>query len=129
MSAQIEIINMLSDYAGINKIGLLTPGTEYAMTFAGGKTIKKYLDGTEQCTMNIQLLGKGAEQLDVASQMCQICDNLSHSNPQKFPKSEEWQMRNITIGTPPSLKGANEAGMWFYAAVITANYYYKPRKD
>ena len=129
MPAQVEIIGMLSDTAGIGNIGLLSPAVDFAMNFAGGKTVKPYLDGSALMTMNVQISGKGTDQMAVASRLCDICDTLTRKNFRTFPKTDEWEIRHVTVGTPPAPKGLGEDGVWFYACVISVNYYYKPRKD
>lgn len=128
MPAQVEIIETLSDIAGINKIGLLSPACDYAMSFAGGKEVKRYMDGSGLYTMNIQLQGKGADQAALAARLCEICDLLTQRKPRTFPKTDEWEIRRITVGTPPAPKGV-DGETWFYACVLSVNYYYKPRKD
>lgn len=129
MPVQVEIIDMLSDIAGIEKIGLLSPAASLAMNFAGGKTVKPYLDGSALMNMNVQISGKGVDQMAVASRLCEICDNLTRRNPRTFTKTDEWEIRRITVGTPPAPKGLSEDGIWFYACVISVNYFYKPRKE
>lgn len=129
MSAQVEIIDMLSDAAGIKKIGLISPAVDFAMNFAGGKPIKPYLDGSALMNMNVQITGKSVDQMALASRLCEICDTLTRKNPRTYPKTEEWEIRRITVGTPPAPKGLGEDGTWFYACVISVNYFYKPRKE
>lgn len=129
MPAQVEIIDMLSDIAGIEKIGLLSPAVDFAMNFAGGKPIKPYLDGSALMNMNVQISGKGTDQMAVANRLCDICDTLTRKNFRTFPKTEEWEIRRITVGTPPAPKGLSEGGIWFYACVLSINYFYRPRKD
>lgn len=129
MPAQIEIINMLSDAVKISKIGLLSPSVDYAMSFAGGKETKRYLDGSGMYTMTVQISGKGQNQEDVAETLCSVCDTLTHKNPRTFSKTDEWEIRRITVGTPPAPKGMDADKTWYYACVLSVNYYYKPRKD
>ena len=129
MPAQVEIIDMLSDTAGIGNIGLLSLAVDFAMNFAGGKPIKPYLDGSALMTMNVQISGKGTDQMEVASRLCEICDTLTRKNFRTFPKTDEWEIRRITVGTPPAPKGLGEDGTWFYACVISVNYFHKPRQE
>ncbi|MDE6745590.1 MAG: minor capsid protein, partial [Oscillospiraceae bacterium] len=119
MPAQVEIIDMLSDAAVISKIGLLSPAVDLAMNFAGGKTVKPYLDGSALMTMNVQISGKGADQMKVANRLCEICDTITHRNFRTFPKTDKWEIRRITVGTPPAPKGLDEDGTWFYACIIS----------
>ena len=129
MPAQVEIIDMIADAVKVDKIGLLSPAVDYAMSFAGGKETKRYRDGSGVYTMNIQLSGKGQSQEAVAEKLCSICDMLTHKNPRTFPKTDEWEIRRITVGTPPAPKGVDNDKTWYYACVLSINYYYKPRKD
>lgn len=129
MPAQVEIIDMLSDAAGIKSIGLLSPDVDFAMNFAGGKPVKSYLDGSALMNMNVQISGKGNDQMAVASRLCEICDTLTRRHFRTFPKTDEWEIRRVTVGTPPAPKGKSEDGTWFYACVLSINYFYKPRKE
>ena len=129
MPAQVEIIDMLSDAAGIEKIGLLSPAVDFAMNFAGGKPVKQYLGGSALMTMNVQISGKGTDQMEVANRLGEIWDTLTRKKFRTFPKPDEWEIRRITVGTPPAPKGLGEDGTWFYACVISVNYFYKPRKE
>lgn len=129
MPAQVEIINMLTELAKVGTIGLLSPAVDIAASFAGGKEIKSYLDGSALMNMNVQISGKGTDQMAVASRLCEICDTLTRKNFRTFPKMDEWEIRRVTVGTPPAPKGKGEDGTWFYACVISVNYFYKPRKD
>lgn len=129
MPAQVEIINMLTELAKVGTIGLLSPAVDIAASFAGGKEIKSYLDGSALMNMNVQISGKGINQTTVASRLCEICDTLTRKHFRTFPKTDDWEIRRVTVGTPPAPTGQHADGVWFYACVISVNYFYKPRKD
>lgn len=129
MPAQVEIINMLTELAKVGTIGLLSPAVDIAASFAGGKEIKSYLDGSALMNMNVQISGKGTDQMVVASRLCEICDTLTRKHFRTFPKTDEWEIRRVTVGTPPAPKGKSEGNIWFYTCVISVNYFYKPRKE
>lgn len=125
MPAQVEIIDMLTELAKIGTIGLLSPAVELAASFAGGKELKLYLDGSALMNMNVLISGKGTDQIAVANRLCEICDTLTRKNFRTFPKTDEWEIRRVTVGTPPAPKGKSEDGTWFYACVLSVNYYQK----
>lgn len=129
MPTQIEIIDMLTELANVGTIGLLSPAVDLAMNFAGGKPVKSYLDGSALMNMNVQISGKSTDQMAVASRLCEICDTLTHRHFRTFPKTDEWEIRRVTVGTPPAPKGKSEDGTWFYACILSINYFYKPRKE
>lgn len=129
MPAQVEIIDMLTELVNVGTIGLLSPAVDFAMNFAGGKPVKSYLDGSALMNMNVQISGKGNDQMAIASRLCEICDTLTHRHFRTFPKTDEWEIRRVTVGTPPAPKGKSEDGTWFYACVLSINYFYKPRKE
>ncbi len=125
MPAQVEIIDMLTELAKIDTIGLLSPAVDLAASFAGGKELKSYLDGSALLTMNVLISGKGTDQIAVANRLCEICDTLTRKNFRTFPKTEEWEIRRVSVGTPAAPKGKSEDGTWFYACVLSVNYYQK----
>ena len=128
-TVQTEIMDIVSEAAGIAAIGLLSPAVDCAMTFAGGKQMKKFLDVSGLYKMNVRIFGKGTDQLSVAEQLCGICNFLTYRDFRKFRKTEQWEIRRITVEESPSLKGQEENGAWFYSCMISIIYYYKPGKD
>lgn len=128
MPAQVEIIDMLTELAKISAIGLLSPAVDMAASFAGGKELKSYLDGSALLTMNVLISGKGTDQITVANRLCEICDTLTQKNFRTFPKTDEWEIRRVAVGTPAAPKGKSEDGAWFYACVLSVNYYQKNYK-
>lgn len=129
MPAQIEIIDMLTELAQVDTVGLLSPAVDIAASFAGGKAIKSYLDGSALMNMNVLISAKGTNQISVANRLCGICDTLTRRSFRTFPKTDEWEIRRVTVGTPAAPKGKSEDGAWFYACVLSVNYFYKPRKE
>ena len=127
-NAQTEIMDIVSEAAGISAIGLLSPAVDYAMTFAGGKQTKKFLDDSCLYGMNVRIFGKGTDQLTVAERLCGICNFLTYRDHRKFRKTDEWEILRITVEESPSLKGQEEDGTWFYSCMISITYYYKPER-
>lgn len=125
MPAQIEIINMLTELAKVDTIGLLSPAVDIAASFAGGREIKSYLDGSALLNMNVLISAKSKDQISVANRLCEICDTLTRKNFRTFPKTDEWEIRRVSVGTPAAPKGKNEKDIWFYACVLSVNYYQK----
>ncbi len=125
MPAQTEIIDMLTELANVGTVGLLSPAVDLAASFAGGKELKRYLDGSALMNMNVLISGKGANQIAVANRLCKICDTLTRKNFRTFPKTEEWEIRRVSVGTPAAPKGKSDDGTWFYACVLSVNYYQK----
>lgn len=125
MPAQIEIINMLTELAQVGTVGLLSPAVDIAASFAGGREIKSYLDGSALLNMNVLISAKSKDQIAVANRLCEICDTLTRKNFRTFPKTDEWEIRRVSVGTPAAPKGKSEDGTWFYACVLSVNYYQK----
>lgn len=125
MTAQIEIINMLTELAQVGTVGLLSPAVDIAASFAGGREIKSYLDGSALMNMNVLISAKSKDQIAVANRLCEICDTLTRKNFRTFPKTDEWEIRRVSVGTPAAPKGKNEKDIWFYACVLSVNYYQK----
>ena len=127
-TVQTEIMDIVSEAAGIPAIGLLSPAVDYAMTFAGGKQTKKFLDVSGLYQMNVRIFGKGTDQLSVAEHLCGICNFLTYRDPRKFRRTNQWEIRRITVEESPSLTGQEENGEWFYSCMISITYYYKPER-
>lgn len=125
MPAQIEIINMLTELVQVGTVGLLSPAVDIAASFAGGREIKSYLDGSALLNMNVLISAKSKDQIAVANRLCEICDTLTRKNFRTFPKTDEWEIRRVSVGTPAAPKGKNEKDIWFYACVLSVNYYQK----
>lgn len=125
MPAQIEIINMLTELVQVGTVGLLSPAVDIAASFAGGREIKSYLDGSALLNMNVLISAKSKDQIAVANRLCEICDTLTRKNFRTFPKTDEWEIRRVSVGTPAAPKGKSEDGTWFYACVLSVNYYQK----
>lgn len=127
-NVQTEIMDIVSEAAGIPAISLLSPAFDYAMTFAGGKQTKKFLDISGLYKMNVRIFGKGTDQLSVAERLCGICNFLTYRDCRKFRKTDSWEIRRITLEESPSLTGQEENGEWFYSCMISITYYYKPER-
>ncbi|MEZ3453828.1 MAG: hypothetical protein K1W17_05600 [Oscillospiraceae bacterium] len=125
MPAQIKIINMLTELVQVGTVGLLSPAVDIAANFAGGREIKSYLDGSALLNMNVLISAKSKDQIAVANRLCEICDTLTRKNFRTFPKTDEWEIRRVSVGTPAAPKGKSEDGTWFYACVLSVNYYQK----
>ncbi len=129
MTAQVEIINVISEIAGIEKIGSLSPDANYAITFAGGREKKRYRNGDAEVIMNLQLAGRDRDQKALVEKLCGICDRLTRMRPREFPKCEEWEIRGITVGTPPSPKGITTDDVWTFVCILSVVYDFKPNKN
>ncbi len=129
MTAQVEIINVISEIAGIEKIGSLSPAANYAVTFAGGREKKRYRNGDAEVIMNLQLTGRDKDQKALVERLCGICDRLTRMRPREFSKGDEWEIRGITVGTPPSPKDVTIDGIWTFAAIISIIYDFKAIKN
>lgn len=128
-TVQSEIIEAIAEIAGIDSIGLLSPADGNAVSFAGGKDSRQYLDGSAFQTIDLQLRGKGRDQRRAADDLFRICEKLTRIKPGDFPKTDDWEIRRITVKNLPALREQSGDGTWFYECIISADYYYKLRKD
>ena len=122
-SARTEIIEKITELADIDRIGLLSQKCDIAVSFAGGRTVKKYLDGSGICDMNLQVLGRSSDQLAVSEELNRICSVFDKIK--KFPKNEKWDIRGISVGSMPSLKMRDTDGTWVFSCILTVRYYEK----
>lgn len=123
MVHQLAIIDAVTKLASVDRIGLLSPSAPYAAVFAGGKEVKRYLDGTGVYTLNIQFSGRGKDQVEVSETLCGICNGLSAIPAHRLPEGDGWKIRRIAVGTPPSPKGQSEDGTWYFACIISIEYH------
>lgn len=107
---------------GIDKIGVVSAENETAVIFAGGKTLKKYLDGTKQAAVKLQItaMDKSSDHKELVKRMCSILSSLTKGN---------WIFEGIMqpkckITSPPLPTAHNQAG-WIYAATIEITFYTK----
>lgn len=122
-SARTEIIETITELADIDRIGLLSRKCDIAVSFAGGRTVKKYLDGSGVYDMNLQILGRNSDQLAVSEELNRICTVFDKIK--KFPKNEKWDIRSVSVGSMPSLKMRDTDGTWVFSCILTVRYYEK----
>lgn len=124
-TVQTEIISAVSELAGINCIGRLSPGVDAAIQFAGGAVKKRYLDGSRVNVMRLLVLAKSTDQRQLSDDINGICNTLERV---KRYKGNGWDIRRISIGTPPSPGAYNETGgEWVYTCVLETEYFYDER--
>lgn len=123
MCAQIEIIDILTEIAGIGSVGLLSPDVDLAASIMGGETVSSYLDGSGTLIMDVLVSCKGTDQKVAVNRLCEICGTLTGKNVRTYPKTDKWEIRRVTVKTPPSLKELDNSGVWFYACVISVEYF------
>lgn len=127
MCAQIEIIDMLTEIAGIGSVGLLSPAVDLAAGITGGRTVRSYLDGSAVLAMNVRVSGKSTDQAAAVCRLWEVCGTLTGKNVRTYPKTDEWEIRRITVDTPPSFKELDDSGIWFYSCVISVEYFIKKK--
>ena len=101
MSVQVEIMEELSELCGIDRIGVLSPEAPYSLSFAGGKEIKKYLNGTALQTMNVQILGRdGAASSSFSNRSIRSSSRLWFACELRIPPSGYWSPSSaVTLNT------------------------------
>ena len=122
-SARTEIIEKVSELADIGRIGLLSKKCDTAISFAAGRIVKKYLDGSGVYDMNLQVLGRGTDQLAISEELQRICGVFD--GMRRFPGTEKWDIRDISVGSIPSLRMRDADGTWVFSCVLTVRYYEK----
>lgn len=124
-TVQSEIIETISEAAGIGSIGLLSPAADHSIAFSGGKQIKKYMDGSGLYKMDLRIFGKGTDQLSLANKMCGICNFLSHTDIASFRKKDTWEIRGISVDHYPAIDEQSGNGTWYYSCGISVIYFLK----
>ncbi len=121
-TAQTEIIKTLSDIADIDAIGKLSPECNTAVSFAGGKKLKQYLDGSVLYELELRIWGKNIDQLAAADSVFGICSLLSEADVKKLPEIHGCKLRFIRISSMPSLEKRQDDGIWIYSGAISVIY-------
>ena len=127
-TAQTEIIETISEIAGIKKIGLLSAAEDTAILFAGGKEIKRYLDGTVICEAELKIFCRSAAQLSAAERSHEICNKLCSLRGNLLPEKNNWKVCRIKAVSMPSLDIQSDR-TWLYSAELSVNYFLKTRKE
>ena len=126
MTVQTEIINAVSELAGIDSIGRLSPAVDCTVQFAGGTHKKRYLDGSGVNIMRLLVLAKSKNQMQLSDDINEICSVLEKV---RRHKGNGWEIRRIEVGSPPAPKGYNESGgEWVYSCVLSVEYYYNEKE-
>ena len=128
IAAQTEIIETISDIAKINRIGLPAAAEDPAVSFAGGKTSKKYLDGSIIYEMELKILIKSEDQFAAASRLFEICNIISETDIKNLPAKNNWEILFISVSEMPVLKSRSDNGEWFYSCSISIKYLIKNMK-
>ena len=127
-TAQAEIIETISGIAGIKKIGLLSAAEDTAILFAGGKEIKRYLDGSAIYEAELKIFCRSADQLSAAENSHEICNKLCALRGDLLPESDNWKVCRIKAVSMPTLE-KQSGRTWLYSAVLSVNYFFKNRKE
>ena len=126
MTVQTEIINAVSELAGIDSIGRLSPVVDCAVQFAGGTHKKRYLDGSGVNIMRLLVLAKSKNQMQLSDDINEICGVLEKV---RRYKGNGWEIRRIEVGTPPAPKAYSESGgEWVYSCILSVEYYYNEKE-
>ena len=126
MTVQTEIINAVSELAGIDSIGRLSPAVDCAVQFAGGTNKKRYLDGSGVNIMRLLVLAKSKNQMQLSDDINEICGVLEKV---RRYKGNGWEIRRIDVGTPPAPKAYSESGgEWVYSCILSVEYYYNEKE-
>jgi len=118
---QTDIINAVTELAEVDVIGQISEAVSCSMQFAGGSSVKKYLDGSGINTLRILCLGRSSDQAALSDRLNGICNTLCKV---RRHKGEGWEIRRISVGTPPAPKGYIEDGVWVYSCILTVEYFY-----
>lgn len=127
-TAQTEIIETISEIAGIKKIGLLSAAEDTAILFAGGKEIKRYLDGSVICEAELKIFCRSADQLSAAERSHEICNKLCTLRGNLLPESNSWKVCRIKAASMPALE-KQSGRTWLYSAALSIKYILKNRKE
>ncbi len=128
VSVQTEIIENISDIAKINRIGLPAAAEDTAVSFAGGKTSKQYLDGSIVYETELEILIKNKDQFAAASRLHEICSTLQKADIREISSGNECEIRSVSVSEMPVLKSVSDSGEWLYSCKITIKYLIKNMK-
>lgn len=117
------IAEKLCEIGGIDCVGVASETKKTAISYSGGKVLRKYLDGTKKQSVLFRISGMdtAAEQEQLIKRLCAIGERLTASTPEISGITQPV----IRINTPPAPTVRNEQH-WIYSMSIEIIFY---RKD
>lgn len=120
MDCVTSILEEISELSGIKKIGKLGAGDGISILPAGGRQIKRYLNGSEKAELVIQLLARGTEQKAVIERISnsasRIISGVRRSN------RENWQILGAKLAANPAPITTEPNGSYIYQGQIIIIY-------
>lgn len=121
-TVQTEIIELIADIAGIEKIGPDNGRSGTSVLFAGGKCSKKYLDGSEMSEMKLKISCISKDQKEAVGTLYGICNILTAADLRGCSKEKDWRICFISVNEMPSFVKKDDGGSWHYSCTAAVIY-------
>ena len=115
-----EMLEAVSKASGIKKIGKLGAGDSISILPAGGRVIRRYLDGSEKSELVIQLLARGTEQKAVIARISEAADGIV--SKARALNGAAWQIFSAKLAANPSPIVAEPNGSYIYQGQVVLIY-------
>jgi len=125
MNAVTEIFEKISETSGINKIGRLGAGDSISILPAGGRQIRRYLDGSEKSELVIAVMSCGKEQKAIIERISVSAERIVRNA--RALRGDTWQVLSAKLAAAPSPITAEPDGSYIYQGQIVLIYNKKER--
>lgn len=114
----------LCELGGIDTIGVVSEPQKTAISYSGGKAIRKYFDGTRKLALLFKITGMDtvSQQEQLIKRLCGIGERLTSSKPVINGITQAV----VRITSPPAPTVRNEQH-WIYSMSIEIIFYRKDR--
>ena len=120
MNTETEILSKAAEMINADRIGALEPGDRIGIIALSGKTLTRYLDGTERIVLDVMMQGIDADQRALIADMNGKCDILC-GNARKI-HGDNYRVFSIRIGSLPAPSSMLKDGRWYFKATLRIDY-------
>ena len=110
----------MAELISADRIGALEPDDRIGIIAQSGKTVSRYLDGSERVVLDVMMQGIDADQRALMSDMNEKCGILC-DNARKI-HGDDFRVFSIRIGNMPAPSAMLKDGKWYYKATLRIDY-------
>lgn len=122
LDAVIGLMNATNPFATVTR-GALPTGQGITCEIGPSTPLETYLDKNTYFPLDVTINGKHANLETLSDALNTIHSALTRAK--QYPKSQRWQIVNITTQTPPNIVDREQNNVWLMASALSANFYWK----
>ena len=120
MNPEIKILEKIAELISADRIGALEPGDRIGIIALSGKTLSRYLDGSERVVLDVMMQGLDRDQRALMNDMNEKCDILCR-NAKKI-HGDDHRVFSIRIGNMPAPHSMMNDGKWYFKSTLRVDY-------